>query len=154
VLSIKEDRVRADGERWPEYAARRLVETLPGSVLEGFFDEDPWLVPVPRSGLPQKDSLWPAKRLGEALVGAGLGARCVCAPERRRAVPKSAGAATRPSPLEHYASFGPALPVGAGRIILVDDVVTLARAEAVGDSLQTGHCVSAERATVSRPPGL
>jgi hypothetical protein len=39
-------------------------------------------------------------------------------------VPKSAGAATRPSPLEHFASLGPALPVGAGRIILVDDVVT------------------------------
>ncbi len=124
VLSIKEDRVRPEGERWPEYAAKRLVRELAGSPLERFFDGGPWLVPLPRSGLAQKDSLWPAKRISEALVGQGIGARVVCTLERRTAVRKSAGSANRPSPMDHYRSFGPAVPVRTDRIILVDDVVT------------------------------
>ena len=123
VLSIKEDRVRPEGERWPEYAAKRLVQLLPESPLEHFFDGDPCLVPLPRSGLSAKDSVWPAKRISESLVHHGLGARVECAIERRTAVHKSAGSENRPSPRDHYSSFR-AVPVKAERIILVDDVVT------------------------------
>lgn len=125
VLGIKEDRVHAGGERWPEHAAAWLARELPGSALEQFFDDQPWLVPLPRSGLLQKDSHWPAKRICEALVEQGrIGARVECALVRKTAVQKSAGSRNRPSPLEHHGSFAPVLPVRASTIILVDDVVT------------------------------
>ena len=72
----------------------------------------------------QKDSHWPAKRICEALVGQETGARAECMLTRQTAVRKSAGAASRPSPLDHWGSFAPVLPVRTDRIILVDDVVT------------------------------
>lgn len=124
VLGIKEDRVRAGGERWPEYAAAWLAREFPRSPLENFFDGEPWLVPVPRSGLLPKDGHWPARRICEALVGQGIGARVESVLARGTAVPKSAGSASRPSPLAHYESFAPVLPARTSTIILVDDIVT------------------------------
>lgn len=124
VLGIKEDRVRAEGERWPDYAATGLALKLTGSALERFFDGEPWLVPIPGSGLQSKDGHWPTKRICEALVGQGIGARVDSTLSRQSAMRKSAGSPNRPSPLEHYNSFAPVLPVRASTIILVDDVVT------------------------------
>lgn len=124
VLGIKEDRVRAGGERWPDYAAAWLARELAGSPLERFFTGQPWLVPLPRSGLAQRDSHWPARRICEALVGQGIGTRVESALARETAVRKSAGSASRPAPMVHYRSFAPVLPVRADTIILIDDVVT------------------------------
>lgn len=116
--------MRAGDERWPDYAAAWLARELAGSALERFFGGNPWLVPIPGSGILQKDSHWPARRICEALVGRGIGARVEFALARETAVRKSAGSANRLSPMGHYQSFAPVLPVRTNTIILVDDVVT------------------------------
>jgi len=125
VIDIKGDRYdRRVSMRMPEYAAKRIAEKLPGSPLEGFFD-DALLVPLPRSGLTQKHSLWPAQRICEELVRHEIGSRLEAALERRTPVRKSAGTTDRPSPKDHYDSLGVLLPPpSAKRIVLVDDVIT------------------------------
>ena len=110
--------------RMPEYAAKRLAEELPDSVLSGFF-EAAILIPLPRSGLRQKDSLWPAQRICEELVRYGMATRFEPALKRKSPVRKSAGSIDRPSPQEHYASIEVLLPPPNDKtIVLVDDVIT------------------------------
>jgi hypothetical protein len=125
VLDIKGDRYdRRVGMRMPEYAAKRLAEELPGSPLEGFF-QGSLLIPLPRSGLTQKHSLWPAQRICEELVRHGLASRFEAVIERRKPVRKSAGSADRLSPQEHFESLELLLPPPNARcIVLVDDVIT------------------------------
>ncbi len=125
ILDIKGDRYdRRVQMRMPEYAAKRLAEELLGSPLERFFRAS-ILVPLPRSGLRQKDSLWPAQRICEELVRYKLAERFVAAIERKIPVRKSAGSSDRPSPREHYDSLEMLLaPPTAKAIVLVDDVIT------------------------------
>lgn len=125
ILSIKTDRfVHGQNMRWPEYTARRLHEKSPGTALEGFFGEDSILVPLPRSGLLQKNALWPAKRIAEELVKCGLGQRVEPIVQRETAMRKSATSEGRPSPAEHLKSFSRVLPVQPPKIVLVDDIIT------------------------------
>lgn len=126
ILAIKQDQFLEDQNmRRTDYTAKYLIDhCLDDPPLQGFFAGRPTLVPLPQSGLPQKDSHWPAKRIADALAAHGVEARVQCLLERGTAIRKSAGSRNRPSPEEHYNSYKPALPIHANSIILVDDVVT------------------------------
>lgn len=125
VLDIKGDRYNRRVEmRMPEYAAKRLAEELPNSPLAGFF-EAAVLIPLPRSGLRQRDSLWPAQRICEELVRYEIATRFEPALERKIPVRKSAGSTDRPSPQEHYDSIEVLLPPPNDKtVVLIDDVIT------------------------------
>ena len=88
---------------------------------------DVTLVPMPRSAPLLAGALWPAEKICQSILEAGLAARIAPALKRRTAVPKSATSARgeRPSVLTHYDSLeaDSLLHVGS-RIVLVDDVVT------------------------------
>ncbi len=141
VLSIKGDRfLHKENMRWPAYAAKRLVDELPGSALEGFFSPDAVLVPLPRSGLLQKNALWPAHRIAAELVRCHLGQRVETIVQRQTAMRKSTTAEHRPSPREHLESFAPVLPILERAVVLVDDIITrgstaLAAAWAIRDAM-------------------
>ena len=125
VLDIKGDRfVHGQKMRWPEYTARRIVEKIPGSPLEEYFRPDAVLVPIPRSGLLQKNALWPAKRIADELVKCGLGAKVEPIIQRDTPMRKSAVSGDRPSPKEHLKSFAPVLPIKGRCFLLVDDIIT------------------------------
>lgn len=125
VLSIKGDRfIRGQHMRWPEYAAKRLNTALPETPLDGFFPEDAALVPLPRSGLLQKNALWPARRICDELVKQGLGATVEPIVQRETGMRKSATSESRPSPQEHFESFARVLPIHRDEIVLVDDIIT------------------------------
>lgn len=100
--------------------------TLPW--LDAFFGPDRLLIPVPRSApLHNSNALWPTHRICEELVARGLGAAVVPALVRHTAVTKSAGAAQRPMPPEHFASTSLATQLsfsGPKKITIVDDVIT------------------------------
>ena len=105
---------------------------------------DAALVPMPGHAPRKPGTLWPAKRLAEALVGCGLGHCVLEVLERASRVPKSATAppGERPTAAEHLSSFR-VLPLSLDvrRIVIVDDVVTsgasmLAAITAVSHSIQ------------------
>jgi predicted amidophosphoribosyltransferase len=115
-----------------KYARRVKQHARECPTLAGFFSSSDVLVPVPGSGPvePLRGSV--ARLLAEALVREGLaGAQCDCI---RRVWPvcKSATAAPRdrPSVERHYDSLAvefTRLCGDAGRLTLIDDVVTRGR---------------------------
>ena len=125
VLDIKGDRfVHGQNMRWPEYTARRIAEKIPGSALERYFPPDAVLVPLPRSGLLQKNALWPARRIADELVKVGLGEKIDPLIQRETPMRKSAVSGDRPSPAEHLKSFARVLPVQSRHFVFVDDIIT------------------------------
>lgn len=126
VISIKEDRFSTElNTPWVDYAVDSLAKHRAGEPpLDTYFAGGAVLVPLPRSGLLQKNAHWPAKRISEALVAHGIGNRVETMLVRETAIRKSAGSASRPSPQEHYNSLAPAIPIQSDSIILVDDVIT------------------------------
>ena len=126
MIAIKEDRFNTQEHMpWVDYAIMYLADwCVQDAPLDQSFAGDPVLVPLPRSGLAQKHSHWPAKRISDALVAKGIGKRVEPILTRQTAIRKSAGAASRPSPQEHYDSLALVLPIHADNVILVDDVIT------------------------------
>ena len=88
---------------------------------------DAALVPMPGHAPRKPGTLWPAKRLAQALVDCGLGNSVLELLERVSRVRKSATAPPdqRPTAAQHLASFGvlPS-PLDARPIVIVDDVIT------------------------------
>jgi hypothetical protein len=125
IISIKVDEIDIE-RRKPvvelvvQQAARRL-----GRQARSTFDGDPFLVPVPRSGLARSHSVWPAQRVCEELIRQGLAADVLPLLKRTTAIPKSAGSRDRPPLGDHLSSMvvQKSLKV-PGRLLLVDDVVT------------------------------
>jgi predicted amidophosphoribosyltransferase len=128
VRALKEERPIGAPPRSPsDYAVRRLSEEIAASLLEGFFLDEPLLVPVPRSSLSVEGGIWPALNIAAALVHHGFGAAVLPCLTRATAVPKSAFAAarTRPKPEEHYDSIeGLTMVTDRSSLCLVDDVIT------------------------------
>lgn len=125
ILQVKTDRIDPQtGVPVVQLVVRRAVERLGIEFLSGF-EGDPVLVPVPRSGLTKPRTVWPAQRVCEELVRAGLGVDTLPLIRRTTAVDKSAGAASRPPLATHAESLAvqPNLRPPS-RVILVDDVVT------------------------------
>lgn len=122
VVRVKNDKGAAIAN-----GVRELCERIHGSELREFLGRDAALVPVPRSNPIKEGALWPARRVCEELVRAGLGKEVVPCLRRTVSVPKSAWAEAqaRPGVAEHLASIV-AEPVLAAwsRLVVVDDVVT------------------------------
>ncbi len=121
-------RIKASDPETLTLAGQRLREHIArADVLARLFGDDVTVVPMPRSAPLVAGALWPAERIADAIVTAGLAARAVPALERSVAVPKSARAAwgERPSVAMHYDSLTAHARVDVSdRILLVDDVVT------------------------------
>lgn len=129
---LKEDRYLPGGkETASQFVARRLRETLeenPQALGEEIFEQDPILVPVPRSAPLAPGGLWPAERIARALVEEGIGANVAPLLVRQTPVARSSQGFTaqaRPSPLAHYESIAVGtLAAPTGPLLLVDDVIT------------------------------
>ena len=119
-----------------EYLVLRLAEEMKAgraTPLASFFSPKAVLVPIPRhapGGLdsePRDEVVWAPLSLAAALALNGMGHSVELLLSRRTPVRKSAGAASRPSPREHYESLAVTeqVPVGPlSRILLVDDIIT------------------------------
>jgi hypothetical protein len=122
-------------------AANILALFNSGHFVE-FFGHGVLLIPVPRSAPLVKGALWVPNRICQALVAAGLAGQSAPVLTREHAVRKSAfqAPAGRPTFQEHLDSLAvDRLRPPAGRILLVDDVVTsgctlLAAAERVAQA--------------------
>jgi hypothetical protein len=121
-------RIKAGHLATLQLAAQRLREHIAaGGVLTPFFGSDVVLVPLPRSAPLVTGALWPAEKICQSIVYAGLAAATAPALERRIAVPKSSRAqpGERPSVTQHYNSLRAHKRTDVGnRILIVDDVVT------------------------------
>lgn len=128
VVRLKQDAaLTSAGMRASEYVARRLRETLSGSLLEPMHTGSCSLVPVPRSGLLKPNSLWPGLETCKALVREGLGSDIHACLRRAKPVAKSAIAVPeeRPSVETHYDSMSVVHSLTRPRRpLLVDDVIT------------------------------
>ncbi len=132
--------------------ARALSARLSSTGLGAFLGSGIALVPAPRSApLRNRDALWPARRICEELIEAGLGSEILEVVARREAVPKSAFArpGERPGPEDHLQTLAlagtPLLP--HPRITVVDDFVTRgATLLAVASLVQRGFPKSEVRA--------
>lgn len=122
------DAVKRDKPGELRRAAERLREdTLPDCARIREMLRGAVLVPAPRSAPLRPGGLWPALRICDELVLAGLAREIFPGLKRIAAVQKSAFAARgeRPSVTVHLSSMlvrSGAAP--AGRIVVVDDVVT------------------------------
>ncbi|MEK6607339.1 MAG: hypothetical protein AABZ30_06740 [Myxococcota bacterium] len=127
---IKQDKIpEGSTEPTSRQLARELRARIGGTGLDDFLNPEVALVPVPRSSLTKRGSLWPPARLCDALVAEGLGRVVVPCLDRTAPMRRSAGSppGTRPSPLEHERSMQVTDRVtlaDAPAITLVDDVVT------------------------------
>jgi len=127
ILGLKQDRVRGDLSS-SQYVARRMREELEEHELLALF-EDALLVPVPKSAPLTAGALWASDRIAKAMCHAGFGRDVAPLVERVRPVATShlSAGSERAWPDQHRDSVtvGRDLPVGfAGRLVLVDDVVT------------------------------
>ena len=116
-------------QRYIDYFAQLLKKRQPENQLwQTCFGSDVHLIPVPRSALRKGNTLWPTRRICEALVANGLGKEVLPIVERKTPLRKSSAAGqNRPLPEEHYSSLGivsSLLLPAAQRITVVDDVVT------------------------------
>lgn len=99
--------------------------------ISQMFDNNPILVPAPRSTPMVEGAHWPTRILSEHLVNSGFGNSVQNLIERISPVPKSSNfytAESRPSCNTHYDSLLCTPPEAfVEKIILVDDVFTLGR---------------------------
>ena len=127
VKQAKEDRDKKAVKKVLAY-----LEQQNGPVKALLTDTD-ILIPVPRSALRLRGSLWPAERIAHALHHEGIGHQIVPLLHRHEAVPRSSSLSSgdkRPDPNRHYDSlklvWQDALYRGkeVRKLILIDDVVT------------------------------
>ncbi|MAO15902.1 hypothetical protein [Flagellimonas oceanensis] len=99
--------------------------------ISQMFDDNPILVPAPRSTPMVEGALWPTRILSEHFVNSGFGGGVQNLIARITPVPKSSNyftAESRPSCNTHYNSLLCTPPQAfIEKIILIDDVFTLGR---------------------------
>lgn len=111
-----------------EYVAELVsnnITTLPFSSL---FENDPILVPIPKSSLMRRGDLWVPQRLAIELSNRGCGGDVVECIIRRMPLPKSATSdpKDRSTAQQHFDSIGVQtnLSLNPKEILLIDDVIT------------------------------
>ena len=131
VRGVKRDAATAVGPHrsYIQIAIDKLVELMPGSLLDAFFEPDAVLVPLPGSTLSRANTVSAPRSIGLALVDAGLGARVLMCLRRVESISKSAFASSgqRPDAIQQYESMALEVPLHEPEptnILLIDDVVT------------------------------
>lgn len=133
TYAIKQDKFIVSGGKSvrviPLVAERIKAAIVDHPFIGNYFGPDVVLVPTPRSSPLTPGALWPAERICEALVAAGLGERVERCLERTRGIVKSAtaGPGGRPGPQEHFDSIAVQKQQtlqAAKSITVVDDVIT------------------------------
>jgi predicted amidophosphoribosyltransferase len=130
MLAIKQDPYGGDPPiLMSERIAKAVQENMPSLPFAYFFRLDSVLVPVPKSSMMLRDTLWVPLRVATALAKRGIGSQVDPCLVRTTAVRKAAlsKASERPKPKDHFASLsvqrrisGPA----PQEILLVDDIIT------------------------------
>jgi predicted amidophosphoribosyltransferase len=130
MLAIKQDPYGGDPPiLMSERIAKAVQENMPSLPFAYFFRPDSVLVPVPKSSMMLRDTLWVPLRVATALAKRGIGSQVDPCLVRTTAVRKAAlsKASERPKPKDHFASLsvqrrisGPA----PQEILLVDDIIT------------------------------
>ncbi|OVE74902.1 hypothetical protein BVX95_00855 [archaeon D22] len=109
-----------------EYVSEKIKHNLDILPFKNFFGENVDLVPVPKSSLMKKGSLWVPEKIAKALSNQGLGNFYPCL-ERVQSVSKSSysKSSERPKAIDHFNTikFVPQIHQ-PNEIILVDDVIT------------------------------
>jgi len=129
TYALKADRVVGDPPLpLSTILARHLQRALDRVPFAAWLGPTVTLVPVPKSSLMQRGTLWVPQRLADAMVDAGLGGESLDLLRRIEAVRKSAFGATiadRPRADDHYRTLSVEGVLGRpGSILLVDDVIT------------------------------
>jgi predicted amidophosphoribosyltransferase len=110
-----------------EWLATALKTKMSSLTFASFFNSNTILVPVPKSSLMQKDTLWVPEKIANAMVKAGIGKQVECCLSRAKPVQKAASSSPseRPTALQHYESLCVQSSLcKPEEIILVDDVIT------------------------------
>ncbi|MFA4887291.1 MAG: hypothetical protein WC595_03695 [Candidatus Nanoarchaeia archaeon] len=105
---------------------RKLKEQIDSLPFKDFFGSEVYLVPVPKSSLMQKDTLWVPKKLVESMTKHNLGRAFDCL-ERIETVTKSSSShpKNRLKPIDHYKTIRVNIKIERPEnILLVDDVLT------------------------------
>ena len=119
-------RIKQDTPPTIQRVAIKLKEGIADTTLIEIIGPEVVLVPAPRSPLLPR-ALWPARRIAEEMVSAGLGMKIETCLARISNVQKSASSppGARPSVQEHYQSMKATPFLGSpARIAVIDDVVT------------------------------
>lgn len=129
MLQLKENRVVKDGEHKDAvsaFVAHRL-RAANLALFADFLVPEVTLIPVPRSGLQRRGSLWPSLEIAQSLHAEGFGAGVLAALRRASPVAKAATSSSnnRPRARAHMESLELVAPLELPRVVtLVDDVVT------------------------------
>lgn len=129
VWALKDDRVWTDRAGEKRDPAKVVARYIARATCGAFVARDSAvLVPMPRHGrTPERPYLreWPAARLADELVKAGLGIAMFTALRRVRDVPSSrTSGASKPTIADHVASLELRGVLPPAPVILVDDVLT------------------------------
>jgi hypothetical protein len=130
MLAIKQDPFGGDPPiLMSERIARAVQENLPSLPFAYFFQPETTLVPVPKSSLMLRDTLWVPLRIATALAKRGVGSQVDPCLARVTAVRKAASsrASERPKPKDHFASLSVQRRISGPppkEILLVDDIIT------------------------------
>ena len=110
-----------------EWIGTTLQQKMSGLPFASFFQSNTILVPIPKSSLMQKDTLWVPENIANAMAKEGIGKQVECCLIRAKPVQKAAlsSPSERPTALQHYESISVQSSLcKPDEIILVDDVVT------------------------------
>jgi hypothetical protein len=109
-----------------KFIASEIKKQMQKLPFKHFFNPHVHLVPVPKSSLMKRDSLWVPYKITNALSEMDLG-KCFNLLERIEKVPKAAFSKPedRPKTIDHYRSIKVKTSINQPKqILLVDDVVT------------------------------
>ena len=122
---LKGDLPTAIEPQFSKRIAKEIKYALATVALSDFFDQNPWLVPIPRSSKLGPDTLWAPRKITTAMQSVGLGQSVECL-ERKFLVSTSRGSAESRNALRHYESMAVNMRMSPNpwHILLVDDIIT------------------------------
>lgn len=126
LLKVKNHHIQLDGKSYVEKIIENMKSNLNKLPFSDFFEDEPVLVPIPRSAKSWSGYLWVPYEICISLERNNLG-RTKELLKRIRSVARSSKsqAHNRPSPSEHYDSLSCKSLIGTfDKFVLVDDVIT------------------------------
>ena len=110
-----------------QLVAERMKESIDQMPFKHFFNQNVFLVPVPKSSLMQPNTLWVSEKIAKALSKQAFGEIYPCL-KRIKPLPKAAYAvpsSNRPKAIDHYNSVEcQQLVQRPKEIVLIDDIIT------------------------------